>query len=268
MAQPLELCTSSYCPVHTWSVAQRHARQQWFESQLGGTQPIVPVHAFPLRHWTSSACSLHQGRSATWADSQVHIPRAVCYNQSLKKEFLVAFLRSTYFYFEAHNLLRHPKFSSTNLKKKKWKLTQLLPRSQVVRWSGWPLACCMCSLNLTSSEKQSSRPAIKPFQFLSDEFEISNPEIQPPPFPLWEVGAGMGRELERSFCYPLCQCSMAVSIVQGTQPKYGLCINHHCRWAGTKLNQAIKVSRPVVAEIPSPSPPFASNMNRVDSTLF
>ena len=50
MAQPLKLCTSSYCPVHTWSVAQRHARQQWFESQLGGTQPIVPVHAFPLRH--------------------------------------------------------------------------------------------------------------------------------------------------------------------------------------------------------------------------
>ena len=73
-------------------------------------------------------------------------------------------------------------------------MTQLLPRSQVVRWSGWPLACCMCSLNLTSSEKQSSRPAIKPFQFLSDEFEISNPEIQPPPFPLWEVGAGMGRK--------------------------------------------------------------------------
>ena len=52
------------------------------------------------------------------------------------------------------------------------------------------------------------------------------------------------------------QCWMAVSIVQRTQPKYGLCINHHCRWAGTKLNQAIKVSRPAVAEIPSPSPPI------------
>ena len=139
MAQPLKLCTSSYCPVHTWSVAQRHARQQWFESQLGGTQPIVPVHAFPLRHWTSSACILHQGRSATWADSQVHIPRAVCYNQSLKKkeEFLVVFWRSTYFYFEAHNLLRHPKFSSTKLKKKKKmkidSTSSKIPSGQVVR---------------------------------------------------------------------------------------------------------------------------------------
>ena len=107
---------------------------QWFESQLGGTQPIVPVHAFPLRHWTSSACILHQGRSATWADSQVHIPRAVCYNQSLKKKFLVVFWRSTYFYFEAHNdnLLRHPRFSSSNFQDPKWSGGQA---------GHWPAAC-------------------------------------------------------------------------------------------------------------------------------
>ena len=62
----------------------------------------------------------------------------------LKKEFLVVFWRSTYFYFEAHNLLRHPKFSSTNLKKKKnenW-----LNFFQDPKWSGgqaghWPAAC-------------------------------------------------------------------------------------------------------------------------------
>ena len=55
----------------------------------------------------------------------------------LKKEFLVVFWRSTYFYFEAHNLLRHPKFSSTKLKKKKKmkidSTSSKIPSGQVVR---------------------------------------------------------------------------------------------------------------------------------------
>ena len=194
-------------PVHKWtSSAQLHelilssaqvaaqaaqgcAPQQWFESVRRNTSSCTTACILS----SSTACILHgRRRSATWADSQVHIPQAVCYNQSQRaissgilEEFqlLIWSILLGILDFQSQNLIKEEKM-------KIYSASSKIPSGQVVQSSHWP--CCMCSLNLTAVRSNPAGQQSNRSNFFQMNLKSAILKSQPPPFPLWEVGAGMG----------------------------------------------------------------------------
>ena len=98
--QALHNCTSSYCPVHKWLHKLHNGVLHNSDlSQLGGTQAIVPLHAF-----SPAAPPVFCTRGGGAPPGQ--IPRFTFHGQfvtiSLKEQFPVVFWGSSYFDFAAY----------------------------------------------------------------------------------------------------------------------------------------------------------------------
>ena len=184
--QALHNCTSSYCPVHKWLHKLHNGVLHNSDlSQLGGTQAVVPLHAF-----SPAALPVFCTRGGGAPPGQ--IPRFTFHGQfvtiSLKEQFPVVFWRiwSILFGildFQSQNIIKEEKM-------KIYSASSKIPSGQVVQSSHWP--CCMCSLNLTAVRSNPAGQQSNRSNFFQMNLKSAILKSQPPPFPLWEVGAGMG----------------------------------------------------------------------------